>query len=595
MSDKFRIPVTAITVFSTSLLLAASVATVLYLGFNRAAQSTQQLWADQSEAIINSMEQSLEYQLKPVRDQAQWVAEDISDLSNLSIYDEYMLGTLAAVKQVAGVALVTKAGFSRRWHRGSRKMIDEDWSGRPEIVEWIQQVEAENKPAWRTPIWVEQPVGAMTLLHDIPIYNAKHEFIGAFAQIVTIAKLSSVISRKHTRTGLTPFILYNKNYVLGHPMLMNNLSSRAEERILPSIDSFDDIILSRIWTPDDSADFFSAALTDIEANGVFWGDKFYIYLYRNVNQYGPAPWTIGAYLNTSLIGEDELKNLIKAIAGGLLTLLIAILASVYIGQLVGRPVKAIAIAAKAVESGDLLSVPRLKADRIREIDDANSAFNNMISGLKERELIRKTLGRFVPEEVASSLLDGGGNITPKQTEASILFCDIEAFTQLTETLGPGKIADVLNAYFSDMVTQLEQYGGVVTQFQGDAILATFNVPISNPDHATNAIYAACKMIDHTRQQRFAGQQLNIRIGINSGTVFAGAIGAEGRLNYTVHGDAVNLASRLEALNKEYGTRLLISDNTRILTDNLKLVKLDETRVRGQSDSIDIYTLPSYNG
>lgn len=594
MSDKFRIPITAITVVSTSVLLAISAGIVLYLGFNQAVNNTQRLWADQAEAIIGSMEQSLEFQLNPVRDQALWVAEDVKDLSDLSAYDDYMLGTLAAIPQVAGVALVTSAGQTRRWHRDSREIIDEDWSKRTEIRQWIDSVEADRTSAWRTPIWVEQPVGTATLLHDIPIYTNQGEFIGVFAQIVTIAELSSVISRKHTKTGLTPFILYNKNYVLAHPMLISGTQQLlSSTQVLPSIDAFDDIILSRIWTPDDPVDFFSGALTDIEANGVYWGDKFYIYMHRNSMAFGPVPWTIGAYINTSLAGDGIFKNLINAVLGGLIVLFIAILASVYIGHKVGQPVKAIAIAAKAVESGDLETVPGLEKNWIREIDDANHAFNNMIHGLKERELIRKTLGRFVPEEVASSLLDGGGKITPQQTQATILFCDIESFTQLTETLGPTKIATVLNAYFSDMVTQLEQYGGVVTQFQGDAILATFNVPVTDPQHAANAIRAARKMLNHVKQRRFSGQQLNIRIGINSGIVFAGAIGAEGRLNYTVHGDAVNLAARLEAMNKEFGTRLLVSENTKALTDQFDLRKLGETSVRGQSNTINIYTLPEF--
>ncbi len=592
MTEKFRIPITAVTVVSTSLLLAISVGIVLYLGFNQAANNTQQLWADQAEAIISSMEQSLESQLNPVQDQALWVAEDINDLSNLSTFDDYMMGTLAAIPQLAGIALVTKAGQSRRWHRDSRQIIDEDWSQRSEIMQWIDSVEVDSRSTWRSPIWVEKPVGTATLLHDIPLFSNQGEFIGVFAQIITIAELSSVISRKHTETGLTPFILYNKDYVLAHPMLISSTRQlQTGTQVLPSIDSFDDIILSRIWTPDDTVDFFSSALTDIEANGVHWGKKFYIYVHRNSMAFGPVPWTIGTYINTSLAGDGVLESLVNAILGGLMVLFISILASVYIGYKVRQPVKAIAIAAKAVKNGDLEAIPDLAENRIREIDDANHAFNNMVQGLKERELIRKTLGRFVPEEVASSLLDGGGNITPRQTEASILFCDIEAFTHLTEILGPTKIAEVLNAFFSDMVAQLEQYGGVVTQFQGDAILATFNVPISDSQHAANAIHAAREMLNHVEQRLFAGQQLNVRIGINSGIVFAGAIGAEGRLNYTVHGDAVNLAARLESMNKEFGTRLLVSENTMKLTDKFDLRKLGQISVRGQSNSINIYTLP----
>jgi adenylate cyclase len=198
----------------------------------------------------------------------------------------------------------------------------------------------------------------------------------------------------------------------------------------------------------------------------------------------------------------------------------------------------------------------------------------------------------VPEKVASSLLAGGGDIPVQQTEATILFCDIEGFTTLTEALGPVKIVEVLNAFFSAMVEILEQHDGVVTQFQGDAILVTFNVPVADERHAHNAIQAALEMLSCVADNQFDEEKLNIRIGINTGSVVAGAIGAKGRLNYTVHGDAVNLAARLEALNKEYQTRLLISESTASQVDEFELTRISEITARGQTRSIDIFTIES---
>ncbi|MCP4391612.1 MAG: adenylate/guanylate cyclase domain-containing protein, partial [Gammaproteobacteria bacterium] len=240
--------------------------------------------------------------------------------------------------------------------------------------------------------------------------------------------------------------------------------------------------------------------------------------------------------------------------------------------------------------GELGRIEPLSGSRIRELDDASGAFNNMVSGLRERKLIRDTLGRFVPEEVASSLLAGGGKLEVQQGEATILFCDIEAFTKLTESIGPVKIVEVLNAYFSRMVEILELHGGVVTQFQGDAILATFNVPVADPEHARNAVLAARAMLTSVAGSEYAGERINIRIGVNTGKVVAGAIGAKGRLNYTVHGDAVNLAARLEALNKEYGTRLLMSESAVSHLPEDELRTIGETTVRGQTRSIKLYTL-----
>jgi class 3 adenylate cyclase len=140
-----------------------------------------------------------------------------------------------------------------------------------------------------------------------------------------------------------------------------------------------------------------------------------------------------------------------------------------------------------------------------------------------------------------------------------------------------------------MVEILECYDGVVTQFQGDAILAIFNVPVADSDHATKAVCAARDMLTSVAGNEFAGERLRIRIGINTGSIVAGAIGARGRLNYTVHGDAVNLAARLESLNKQYATHLLISEATAAQVRDIELVVVGTTRVRGQSRAITLYT------
>jgi len=588
MSTRYRIPITAITVFGTSSLLALSVGIVLYLGFNQAAESTRQLWADKAQTLINSMESSLKARLQPVRDQALWVARDVHNLSDPTALDDYFFGVLAATPQVAGIAVISADGKSRRWDRGMHAAIEEDWSQKPWINDYLELVKSEASTEWREPIFTDT-ISSSTLLHDVPLYDAEGEFIGIFAQIVTVKELSSYLARNYSGTGLTPFVLYNHDYVLAHPLIETGNLQQPLERL----DELDDLILQRIWTPDDEAPFISQALTDTEASGIFWGDDFYLFLYRDIKYYGPAPWTIGAHLNMTLRAGSPLKDMMRALVAGLVVLVLAIIASVIVGRKVSAPVKEIARAADAVEAGDLDSVEALGRSRVRELDEAGNAFNNMVKGLRERELIRETLGRFVPEKVANSLLSGGGDIPVQQTEATILFCDIEAFTRLTETLGPVKIVDVLNAYFSAMVEILERHGGVVTQFQGDAILATFNVPIADEAHAANAIRAAQEMLAAVAEDRYDGEALKVRIGINSGSVVAGAIGARGRLNYTVHGDAVNLAARLEALNKEYGTRLMVAESSATQADDCKLKPFAETTVRGQSQSIRLYTLASF--
>jgi class 3 adenylate cyclase len=518
-----------------------------------------------------------------------WIAQDIKDISDLTALDEYMFGSLAATPQVTGIAIISVTGQSRRWHRKKRLAVDEDWAQKPWTEGYLNLVKSTDSPVWREPIFSDT-VNSTTLLHDVALRNTDGEFIGVLAQIVTLRELSAFLSIRHADTGITPFVLYNRDYVLVHP----TINTGSEQQPLPRLDELGDLILQRIWSPDEAAALISTAMHDTQASGIFWGDDFYLYLYREIKSYGPAPWTIGAYLNTTLLASDRRDRMRKALLAGLAVLLFAIIVSVIVGRRVSLPVKAIARAADAVDSGALDTVEPLGDSHIRELDDANGAFNNMVKGLREREVIRATLGRFVPEKVASSLLAGDGTIPVQKAEATILFCDIEAFTKLTETLGPVKIVDVLNAFFSAMVDILEQHGGVVTQFQGDAILATFNVPVSDANHACNAIQAAQEMLNCVTNRGFDGETLKIRIGINTGNVVAGAIGAKGRLNYTVHGDAVNLAARLEALNKEYGIHLLISESTAAQAPEFDLSHIGEVTVRGQTKSISLFTLAPTN-
>jgi len=587
MSAKYRIPITAITVFGTSSLLAITVATVLYLGFSQAAESTLKQLAGKASTLIDSMELSIDAHLAPIRDQARWVADDVKDLSNPASLDEYIFGSLAATPQVAGVAIITPDGNSRRWHRDNRVVIDEDWSHSPWIQEYLKQVKSAQSPTWREPIFSDT-VNSSTLLHDIPLHDVNGEFIGVFAQIVTLQELSTYLSRKYAETGITPFVLYNREFVLAHPAI--NVGS--EQQPLSKLGEISDLVLQRIWSPDETDPFIASELVNTSASGIFWGDNFYLYLHRDIDHYGPAPWTVGAYVNTSLRSTDWRDRIVRAMLAGIAVLVFAVLASIIVGRKVSTPIKELVKAANTVDAGKLDEVEHLNDSQIREIDDAGRAFNNMVKGLREREVIRDTLGRFVPEKVASSLLAGGGSIPVQQTEATILFCDIEGFTNLTETLGPVKIVDVLNSFFSAMVDILEQHGGVVTQFQGDAILATFNVPVTDARHARNAIQAALEMLNFVANNDFEGETLNIRIGINTGNVVAGAIGAKGRLNYTVHGDAVNLAARLEALNKEYGSRLLIAESTASQAPDFDLTRIGEVTVRGQSKATNLFTLAS---
>ena len=192
--------------------------------------------------------------------------------------------------------------------------------------------------------------------------------------------------------------------------------------------------------------------------------------------------------------------------------------------------------------------------------------------------------------VLSATKKDKGALDPVERQATVLFVDLVGFTKLTEAKGPKATVDILNAYFDAATEIIGQHNGVVTQYQGDAILAIFNVPLENKDHPQHAFDASIEFLKTVGEKTFAGERLATRISLNSGPIIAGNVGGGGRQSYTVHGDTVNLAARLESLNKEHGTSLLVLQSTSELLKNSGLRKIGETEIRGLRKPIGLYAL-----
>jgi len=253
-----------------------------------------------------------------------------------------------------------------------------------------------------------------------------------------------------------------------------------------------------------------------------------------------------------------------------------------------RPVGILLAAMRRVDRGDLASKAPVVSDD--EFGLLAEQFNRMLDGLRERDRIRRVFGRFVPESVAAALLVDEGAIMPKQREATVLFTDIENFTAMAASLDPRDILDVLNAYFGEVAHVVHAHGGVITQFQGDAVLASFNLPAADPEHARHAVEAALAIQARLAEAVFdGGVRLRTRIGISTGPVVGGTVGGGDRLGYTVHGDTVNLAARFESLNKELGSRVLVSARTAELAgDAIALRDRGIVTVRGFHEPLRVY-------
>lgn len=211
----------------------------------------------------------------------------------------------------------------------------------------------------------------------------------------------------------------------------------------------------------------------------------------------------------------------------------------------------------------------------------------------------QALSRFVPNEVAENIIHSDDEPSAGQTErgdATILFLDIESFTRVAENLQPEVLVNTLNEFFARVSAPIRELDGVITQFQGDAILASFNLPKQNTDHASNAISAAIQIQNILSECVFANDlRLKARIGINSGIVVGGLVGTDEQVSYTVHGDTVNLAARLEQMNKQHGTRILISRSSvdaagASFCKKHGVVSLGEFEIRGHRKPIEALTV-----
>jgi class 3 adenylate cyclase len=587
-----RVSFATVAVFGLGAFVAVAVGVTLYVSASSGVRSTQLLIAQQAETLLDTLEYRLRARLAPVAEQADWIARSAAeariDLAPSAKLDAFMLGALGATPQVLGIAIVDPSGRALRWSREHPAAIREDWSQRAEVLDWVFGGRRRSAPAWGQPLWTPA-THVPALLHDMPLRRGGR-FLGMLGQAVAIATLSEDLAAFQTEHRVTPFVLYGVDFVLAHPRLAAGQDAPPREDPLPRLAQLGDPVLARLRSPDVDSPLGMRALKRAQARAAEVDGTTFVYITRTMPPFGPQPWTLGVYLDPAQAGlRAEVLRVLQSIAAGLAVLVVAVLAAAFAGRRVGRPIEALARAAHAVREGRLDDVPHLPRSRIAELDDASRSFGEMLEGLRERRLIRDTLGQFVPEEVARKLLSGGGRLEPVEAKATVLVCDIEGFAALTDTLGARRVIEFLNAYFETVVGIVERHGGTITQFQGDAILAVFNVPLADRDHAANALRASLEIVRAADAQAFAGVRTRNRIGLSTGRVVAGAVGSQGRLSYTVHGNAVNLAARLEALNKDYGTRILLSGKTAERCPGFALKKLGDVEVRGYGEPLELYT------
>ena len=268
-----------------------------------------------------------------------------------------------------------------------------------------------------------------------------------------------------------------------------------------------------------------------------------------------------------------------ALVVGLSTVLIAV-------RSVAERIGALHRALGRVQAGDF--AVRVVVDDASEIGRLQVGFNAMTAGLAERERIREFFGTYVDRDVAEHILRGGESLEADEVEVTLMFVDVRSFTAFAERLPPIDVVAALNRLFERIVPLVHRHGGHVDKYAGDGLLAVFGAPRRHGDHADRAVTAAFEISEAVRDE--FDDALSVGVGLNSGPVVAGNIGGAGRLEFSVIGDAVNVAARVEAATRRTGDQVLLTGDTLALLrrPHGEFVAREGIALRGKSTSVELY-------
>jgi adenylate cyclase len=302
--------------------------------------------------------------------------------------------------------------------------------------------------------------------------------------------------------------------------------------------------------------------------------------------------SVVAALDVSDVRRLVRQNLFFALGVLSLATLVSVAFGTRLAQIMSGALKRVNDALKRLEFQEYVHIQGVKTGD--ELEDLANGFNLMVDGLKERDKLRNTFGKYMTASVMEHLMSGKVQLGGETLTVSILFADIRSFTTISEKMDAQALVGLLNEYFTEMVSIVMGEDGVVDKYIGDAIMAVFGAPVPKVDDAVRAVRAAVRMrtaLAHLNERLAARGLGPLRngIGVHTGEVVAGNIGSERRMEYTVIGDAVNLASRLESNTKDLGVNVLISEDTwALVKDHIVARRVKEITVKGRARPVMTY-------
>ena len=600
-----RIPVAAIMALSFGALVFLSIGGVLALTVGANIRNTLDLLGAQSTLLVDAMEDSLRAEMAQAESAVSGVSQlyaqgefQIDDDEAMSVA---LAGALSAAQRATAMLICTPDMVCRgvaRTADGRIEQLPATAEKSEQVLNALEQRRQYNRLLWGSFVANEHGLFANV---SMPLSRGGVPQGWAIAA-VELHKLSEITRDLSTRFGTHAFILDGDDRVIADERLTEPDARAKGLAPLTSLASFGDPVLAAYSTRTVEDQFDTRRTRDVElaeinvngGNDAWWNDNSYVAITRKISGYGEQPWTIGAYFKGSQIG-GEIERVIGSAMLGLAAMAAAIIVAILLGRRLSKPIQTIAGQATRVADFDLDGVTPLPRSRIKELDDQASAFNAMLIGLR-------AFSTYIPRSLVAKLVRTGeiGIAEPRETIVTVMFTDIADFTALSEQMDAAAVSRLLNRHFAILCAAVDAYGGTVDKFLGDGMMAFFGAPDRLKGHAAAAVRAAAQIREDLAQDNEAAVRdgypsLRVRIGIHTGPVIVGNIGASDRVNYTIIGDTVNVSQRLQGLGKELApeaaTTIAASAETASrLDERFEILPGGHHRLLGRGEAVEVFLI-----
>ena len=553
---RFRAPIWLVLALAFAGLVVLTTAVVAARLYSTALRSTIDLVAEMGDTRTTALAEAVKAELQPAEDASRFLSEYILSgrvpTDDDRRIEDLLLGSLAASPQVIGVAFIRSDLYTIAAARNVNGMPFATTAlsalENPQFRLQYRNGAALQNPDWGAPIfWPDLNVTGLPLLAPL---RRNGEVIGVIATLISVPEFSHRVLRRTGEPGFDAFVLLDDASLIVHSALADAQFQGSEDQPLPKAAEVADPVL-RAFDPMKRDDptlhpgrALNFAVQQRSVDGTDW-----IYLSRAVDVVGSKPWISVLSVRASDLAA-QFNNLQTALWVSLGMAAAAVLGGLYLGRSISRPIGNFASAARRLNALEFDQTQPMKGSWLREFDIAAEAYNGMRSGLT-------WFATYVPRTLVQVLMqpDSAESFTAKEREVTVLFTDIVGFTTIGHRLGPPALARFINRHFEILGEVIEAEGGTIDKYIGDSVMAFWGAPVVQADHVERAARAAIEIghrlkADNARRKRKGLNPVRVRIGIHTGLALAGNIGAPGRINYTLVGETVNVAQRLEQFCKE---------------------------------------------